>query len=145
MRIGQLGNGASLALEPFPQFRALRQMFGENLDGDVPVEACIAGTIHFAHSARAERRLNFVRPESCARGEGHRSVIIIPFGKLDSRIEIAQLAKSDYAQNPCLGSFRPRRGAVSEIAMFRQSSNTHWLLLLAAGNADSSLRAYASL
>ena len=48
-----------------------RQVFGQNLDGDGTVEAGVAGTIHLSHAARAQRRLNFVRPEHGSRGECH--------------------------------------------------------------------------
>ena len=40
----------------------------QNLDGDDAVEARIAGTIHFAHAASAERGLDLIRPEFGARG-----------------------------------------------------------------------------
>src|SRR5450432_2408055 len=46
-------------------------MRGENLDGDDALQPRIQCTIHLAHAASSERRLNFIRSESGARGKGH--------------------------------------------------------------------------
>jgi hypothetical protein len=43
----------------------------QNLNGDKAVEASVPGAIHFAHSAGAKYRLNFVLTEFCARVEWH--------------------------------------------------------------------------
>ena len=64
----QLRNRARLALKTFPEFPALGEMFGEDLDGDVAVEPGIAGAIHFTHTTRTQRGQNFIRPEPDARG-----------------------------------------------------------------------------
>src|SRR5579871_2487178 len=49
----------------------LRERFGQDLDGHVTPQACIACAIHFAHSSRADERDNFIRPQLCASFERH--------------------------------------------------------------------------
>ena len=46
-------------------------MLGQYLDRDVATEPRVAGTIHLAHAARAERRDDLVGAEANARGQGH--------------------------------------------------------------------------
>ncbi len=53
-------------------------MLWQNFNGYIAPEPRFPGAIHFAHAARTERRLNFIRPESCARGEGHPHGIMVP-------------------------------------------------------------------
>ena len=62
VRMIQAGDGFRFALEPLAQFRAISEMRGQNFDRDGSIEARIAGFIHFAHSARADRGENFVWP-----------------------------------------------------------------------------------
>src|SRR5579872_939136 len=52
------------------------EMLGKNFDGDRAIEARVARAVHFAHSAGAERRLNFIGPEFRSRREGHGGRII---------------------------------------------------------------------
>lgn len=47
------------------------EMRGQDLDRDGAVEARITRAIHFAHAARAQPRLDFIRSEVRARGKGH--------------------------------------------------------------------------
>ena len=47
-------------------------MGGENLDGNGAVETGVAGTVNLGHTACAERRLDFIGPEFCARSKSHR-------------------------------------------------------------------------
>src|SRR5579872_4878285 len=49
---------------------------GENLDGDIAVQARVAGAVDFAHAAGTERRLDFVGAEFGASGERHGWAII---------------------------------------------------------------------
>jgi hypothetical protein len=44
---------------------------GEDLDGDITIQLAIARPIHLAHSARAERGQDVVRPEAVAGTESH--------------------------------------------------------------------------
>ena len=44
---------------------------GKDLDGNGAVEAGVVGAIDLAHSACADRRLNFVRAKMTSSGEGH--------------------------------------------------------------------------
>ena len=53
VRVGELRNGAGLALKSLPQLRILGKMIGEDLDCDIPVQPRVAGAINFAHSASA--------------------------------------------------------------------------------------------
>jgi len=48
----------------------------QNLDRDLPIKACIACPIDFAHAARTQFRLDLVRPKFSARGKAHTVVII---------------------------------------------------------------------
>ena len=59
---------------PFEALQAVsvgRERRGQDLDGDDPIETSVAGAIHFAHPAGAQRGLNFVGTESCAGIERH--------------------------------------------------------------------------
>jgi hypothetical protein len=79
----QLGDGAGFALEALAEFGILREMFGEDFDGDVAIQPRIASAIHLTHAPRAQRRLDFIRPEFRSRGKGH------PFAQLYSCPHIA--------------------------------------------------------
>jgi hypothetical protein len=50
------------------ELRILRKMTRQDLDRDRAIESRIARTIHFAHAASAQRRLDFVRAEFRAGG-----------------------------------------------------------------------------
>ena len=76
----QRRNGSSLAVKALPGFRILRKMRRKNLDGDGAVEASVERAIDLAHAARAQRRLNFVRTEFRARGQGHVARHYMPGG-----------------------------------------------------------------
>ena len=70
----QRRNRPRLGFKSLQPFGVPRQLFRQNLDGNIPTQPGIFGTVDFAHAARAaraERRLNFIRAESCARGERH--------------------------------------------------------------------------
>ena len=71
VRVIQGRDCLGLAFETLLEFRVSGEMCGQNLDGDVASEARVAGAIHFAHAAGAERRLNFVGAKLAARGESH--------------------------------------------------------------------------
>src|SRR5579864_1314527 len=71
MRMRQLRNSASLALETLPEFRILGKMFGKNLNGDVTVEPLIAGPVDLTHSPSTKRGKNLIRPKPGARGQSH--------------------------------------------------------------------------
>ena len=60
-----------LATESFAQLRAHRAAAQHDLDGDRPIEPEIAGAIHLAHAAPAERLDDFVRPEPGAGRKRH--------------------------------------------------------------------------
>src|SRR6266704_2016535 len=68
--------GRDVALKILPESFAGKG-FGQNFQRDIAPQAGIARAIHLTHSARAERRLDFVRTKLGARGEGHLWVRII--------------------------------------------------------------------
>jgi hypothetical protein len=53
-------------------------MRSKNLDCDLSVQASVARTIDLAHAARTQFRLDFIRSEFGASGEGHPLAIIFP-------------------------------------------------------------------
>jgi hypothetical protein len=61
-------NSACFPIETLPGLEVLRKMRGKNLDGYDAVKAGVPRTIHLAHAAGSERRLNFVRAKFRARG-----------------------------------------------------------------------------
>jgi hypothetical protein len=63
--------GPCFPLEALQAVSVGRERRGQDLDGDDPIEASVAGAIHFTHPASAQRRLNFIGTESCAGIEGH--------------------------------------------------------------------------
>ena len=71
MRMLQRRDGARLALETLFQLRAGSQARRQNLDRDCAVESGIPRPIHFAHSARTQRKLDFVGAKFRARGQSH--------------------------------------------------------------------------
>src|ERR1700686_4283854 len=81
VRMVQRGNGPGLALHALFEFRRRRKMRSENLNRYRAVQTGIHRTVNFPHSAGAERRLDFIGAEFCARGEGHRCCAIIASSK----------------------------------------------------------------
>lgn len=68
---------AGFLLEAFEAVTIGREGFGENFDGDGALEAGVACAVDFAHSASAERGLNFVGAEFGAGVEGHAGRIVL--------------------------------------------------------------------
>ena len=63
VRVGQPGDRLGLALETGQPLRVLRQLFGQHLDGHVPVESLVAGPEHHAHPAGSDLLDDAVVPE----------------------------------------------------------------------------------
>jgi len=61
----------SFTHETLLEFGIGREMSGENLDGNRPIKARVLRAVDLAHTARPERRLNFVGAKFCARGQSH--------------------------------------------------------------------------
>src|SRR5678815_1324099 len=60
IRMIERRNGSGFALETGTHFAVRREMLREHFDRDVATQARVAGTVHFAHPARAQRRDDFV-------------------------------------------------------------------------------------
>ena len=71
VRMRELGNGASLALETFAEFRIAGKMVRQDFDGDIAVQSRIAGAVNFAHPAGSSGRDDLVRAQACACSERH--------------------------------------------------------------------------
>ena len=67
----QRGDGLRFAIESREPLRIARDRLGQNLDGDVAIEARIARAIHLAHPTSAKRIEDFVAAEPAAGGQGH--------------------------------------------------------------------------
>jgi hypothetical protein len=83
VRMVERRDGPRLALEPRADFRAGREMLRQHLDGNVAPEPRIAGAIHLAHPAGAERRHDFVGAEAGSggkRGNRHRAILAVGSG-----------------------------------------------------------------
>ena len=74
VRMVQRGQHLGFAPEPREPIRIERERFGQDLQRDVAIQLCVARAIHLAHPACAERRLNFVGTELCARRQRHRGL-----------------------------------------------------------------------
>ena len=59
----QRRNGAGFPFEALLRFGIGREMRRQNFHSDRALEPRVAGAVHLAHAARAERRLNFIRPK----------------------------------------------------------------------------------
>jgi len=73
VRMVQRGNNTRFPFEAGAEIFAFGDVFGQNLDRDGAVEPAVAGFVHLAHAAGAERDENLVRAEFVASGEGHLS------------------------------------------------------------------------
>jgi hypothetical protein len=61
--MGELGNSFGLAVETLTKRWIGRQAGGQDLDGDITVEARVTSAIDLTHAAGTERRLNLVGSE----------------------------------------------------------------------------------
>jgi len=62
----QSGCGLRFVDEPLLAFEVARDLGTENLDGHRPIQAHVAGAVHFAHPADPDQRDHLVRPETIA-------------------------------------------------------------------------------
>jgi hypothetical protein len=53
VRVAELRNGASFAVEAFAELRVGRKLIWQQLDGDVAIEPGVTRAIDLAHTARA--------------------------------------------------------------------------------------------
>ena len=58
-------------LEARQRLRIVRQMLGQDLDGDFAVQAGIPRAVNFSHTARADGREDLVGADAVACREGH--------------------------------------------------------------------------
>jgi hypothetical protein len=67
IRMVQRGQELGFAFEPGSTAIVPRKFLGQRLDGDVPPEPAVAGPVHLAHPALADRGEDIVGPQSCSR------------------------------------------------------------------------------
>ena len=63
VRVVQGGQDLGLTLEAGESLGSSRDRLREHLDRDVAIELGVAGAVHLAHPARAQRREDLVRPD----------------------------------------------------------------------------------
>jgi hypothetical protein len=71
MRVGQARDRLRFAVEARVERRVPGERRREDLDRDRPPQPRIAGLVHLAHPARAERRDDLVRTEAGTGGQRH--------------------------------------------------------------------------
>src|ERR1022692_3156373 len=67
VRVCELGKGLRLTAKTREPLRIVRHFGGQYLERYVAAKFGVGGTIDLTHTARTERRLDFIRAESCAR------------------------------------------------------------------------------
>src|SRR5262245_56215188 len=67
----QRGDRARFSFEAAHAVSVTRERNRKQLDGNATPQPAVTRTIDFSHSTRSERGKNFVRPDLCARCEGH--------------------------------------------------------------------------
>src|ERR1700722_1426984 len=76
VRMAQAGDGLSFALEAFMELRITGEMFGQDFDGDSPVEPRVASAVYLAHAARTNNRNDLVWAQPSRGRERHRSRVV---------------------------------------------------------------------
>jgi hypothetical protein len=76
VRMGELRDGARLAIEPIAEQRIGRECIGKDFDRDRAVEPGVSGFVDLAHTAGPEGGQDLERPEAPAGTEGQPGVII---------------------------------------------------------------------
>jgi len=71
VRVGQRRDGPGFALEALTELGIGCERFGQDLDGDGAIQPRVARPIDLSHSAGANGRLDLVRAEAGAGGQGH--------------------------------------------------------------------------
>src|SRR5271170_6431687 len=69
------GDGAGFALEAGLDVWGRGGVRAKDFNGDIPIEAGVAGAVDLAHAADSERGLDLVGAEAGVWREGHRSAI----------------------------------------------------------------------
>jgi hypothetical protein len=67
----QRGEGLGFPLEAREPVGVVCECLGQDLDRDVPVQLCVAGTIHPAHGAFTDLGGDLVRTDAGPRSQGH--------------------------------------------------------------------------
>ena len=68
----EAGDRLSFALKSLLASWILRELFGQNLDGDATLQARITSAVHLSHAASTKRRRDFIGAQVSAWSEGHR-------------------------------------------------------------------------
>ncbi|MGC1645148.1 MAG: hypothetical protein WA741_04910 [Candidatus Sulfotelmatobacter sp.] len=67
----QSRNYPCLGFKSLQPFGVSRQLFRQDLDGNIPTQPGIFGTVDFTHATRAKEGLNFIGAEFCAGSKSH--------------------------------------------------------------------------
>ena len=78
VRMVQAGDGLGFPLEPLAEIGVGGHMRREDLDGDRAIQAGVGGLADFAHPAYTKGRLDLVRSDRGAKGEGHGLIARVP-------------------------------------------------------------------
>src|SRR3990170_5702738 len=71
VRVLEVGDGFSFALESLAQLGVEREMLRENFDSHVAIQTGVEALIHFTHAPRADLREDLVRPQHRAWYQSH--------------------------------------------------------------------------
>jgi hypothetical protein len=81
-------SNSNFMLEALQAVAVGRHRSRQDFDRDRAFEPCVTGAIHFAHAPGTQRRLNFIRAEFGAGGEGHpRAIISLRCARIGLRID----------------------------------------------------------
>ncbi len=65
------GDSLGLALKPGQRPSVLSKVFGQDLDRNLPIQACVLGSINFPHSTGTQRSDDLIRTELCSSVQRH--------------------------------------------------------------------------
>src|SRR6202040_3119893 len=94
----ETGNGARFTLESLAELWFLREMLGQDFDGDRAIKPGIASFVHLSHPPGTQRSEDFVGSQSRPGGEGHSWLILSHCATRDVTL----------SRNTPLISFQPR-------------------------------------
>jgi hypothetical protein len=88
VRMVQAGGRVGFANEAVDGRTIAGQTFGDELDRHLTIEPRVSGAVHLAHSARAERIHDLIRPEFRTGGQNHVHTRRVAAGRLSPHREL---------------------------------------------------------